>query len=166
MSEIASPNCEGEIALLPEFCSCALMRIAPRIFLRVPNACVHTYVHAYVPLHVSAYWIMCQNSYWLVPITKTSKFFKFPIYFPDSMVYSVLNTRETRCFQEPREVKMLSKNQVSNLITFYYEHVDETKKHGSDDELDMFEYYFNSFLECIECDPVFEEDNLVDITDW
>ena len=61
---------------------------------------------------------------------------------------------------------MLDQNKVSNLITFYHEHIGETKKHGSDTELDAFEYYFNSFLECIECDPIFEEDQLVDIVDW
>lgn len=61
---------------------------------------------------------------------------------------------------------MLSKNQVSNLITFYNEKVDEIKKYGSDSELDMFEYHFNSFLECIECSEVFEEGHLVDIEEW
>lgn len=61
---------------------------------------------------------------------------------------------------------MLSKNQVSNLITFYNEKVDEIMKHGSDAELDAFLYHFNNFLECIECDPVFEEGHLVDIEEW
>lgn len=61
---------------------------------------------------------------------------------------------------------MLSKNQVSNLITFYNEKVDEIKKYGSDAELDAFEYHFYSFLECIECSEVFEEGHLVDIVEW
>lgn len=55
-SEIASPNCECETALLPEFCSCALMRTVPEIFPRGPNACVHTScMHA--PC-APTYWIM------------------------------------------------------------------------------------------------------------
>ena len=82
------------------------------------------------------------------------------------MVYSVLNTREQSGFPEPREVKMLSKDQVSNLITFYNEKVDEIKQYGSDSEMDAFEYHFHSFLECIECDPIFEENHLVDIEEW
>lgn len=61
---------------------------------------------------------------------------------------------------------MLSKNQVSNLITFYNDNVDEIKKYGSDSELDAFEYHFHSFLECIECGAVFEENHLVDIEVW
>lgn len=61
---------------------------------------------------------------------------------------------------------MLDQNKVSNLITFYNEKVDEIKKYGTDCELDTFEYHFNGFLECIECDPIFEENHLVDITDW
>lgn len=61
---------------------------------------------------------------------------------------------------------MLSKNQVSNLITFYNEQVDQIKKYGSDSELDAFEYHFHSFLECIECGAVFEENHLVDIEEW
>lgn len=61
---------------------------------------------------------------------------------------------------------MLSKDQVSNLITFYNEQVDQIKKYGSDSELDAFEYHFDRFLECIECDPIFEENHLVNITDW
>lgn len=36
---------------------------------------------------------------------------------------------------------MLSKNQVSNLITFYNEKIDEIKKYGSDSEMDAFEYH-------------------------
>ena len=82
------------------------------------------------------------------------------------MVYSVLNTRETRGFPEPREVQKLDQNKVSNLITFYNEKVDEIKKYGTDCELDTFEYHFNGFLECIECDPIFEENHLVDIEEW
>jgi hypothetical protein len=73
---------------------------------------------------------------------------------------------ETKGFPEPREVKMLSKNQVSNLITFYNEKVDEIKQYGSDSELDAFEYHFSSFLECIDCSPAFEENHLVDIEEW
>lgn len=61
---------------------------------------------------------------------------------------------------------MLSKYQVSNLITFYNEKVDEIKKYGSDSELDAFEYHFHSFLECIDCIEVYEEDHLVDIEEW
>lgn len=61
---------------------------------------------------------------------------------------------------------MLSKNQVSNLITFYNEKVDEIKQYGSDSELDAFEYHFHSFLECIECSEVYEEGHLVDIEEW
>lgn len=61
---------------------------------------------------------------------------------------------------------MLDQNQVSNLITFYNEKVDEIKKYGSDSELDAFEYHFHSFLECIDCSPVFEEGHLVDIEEW
>lgn len=61
---------------------------------------------------------------------------------------------------------MLSKDQVSNLISFYNEKVDEIKQYGSDSELDTFEYHFNGFLECIECDPIFEENHLVDIVNW
>ena len=61
---------------------------------------------------------------------------------------------------------MLSKNQVSNLITFYNEKVDEIKQYGSDSELDAFEYHFHSFLECIDCSTVFEENHLVDIEEW
>lgn len=61
---------------------------------------------------------------------------------------------------------MLNKDQISNLITFYNEKIDEIKKYGSDTELDRFEYYFDSFLECIECSEVFEEGHLVDIEEW
>lgn len=61
---------------------------------------------------------------------------------------------------------MLSKNQVSNLITFYNEKVDEIKKYGSDAELDRFEYHFDSFLECIDCSAEFEEGHLVNIVEW
>lgn len=61
---------------------------------------------------------------------------------------------------------MLNKNQVSNLITFYNEQVGKIKKYGSDDELNTFGYHFYSFLECIECDPIFEEKHLVDIKEW
>lgn len=61
---------------------------------------------------------------------------------------------------------MLSKNQVSNLITFYNEKIDEIKKYGSDSELDRFEYHFSSFLECIDCSAVFEDGHLVDIEEW
>lgn len=61
---------------------------------------------------------------------------------------------------------MLSKNQVSNLITFYNEKIDEIKKYGSDSELDAFEYHFYSFLECIECSEVFEDGHLVNIVEW
>ena len=82
------------------------------------------------------------------------------------MVYSVLNTREQGGSREPREVKMLSKNQVSNLITFYNEKVDEIKQYGSDSELDVFEYHFHSFLECIDCSAAFEDGHLVDIEEW
>ena len=88
---------------------------------------------------------------------------------PDLVLY-YNQQRETKSFQEPREVKMLSKNQVSNLITFYNEQVDQIKKYGSDSDLDTFEYHFDSFLECIGCDPVYEEDfeetHLVDIEEW
>ena len=66
----------------------------------------------------------------------------------------------------PREVKMLDKNKVSNLITFYNEHDDEIKKNGTNAELDVFEYDFNGFLECIECDPIFEDDHLVATEEW
>ena len=82
------------------------------------------------------------------------------------MVYSVLNKRETKGFPVPMEVKMLSKNQVSNLITFYNEKIDEIKQYGSDSELDAFEYHFHSFLECIDCSAAFEEGHLVDIEEW
>lgn len=61
---------------------------------------------------------------------------------------------------------MFSISQVSNLITFYNEQVDEIKQYGSDSELDAFEYHFSSFLECIDCIPVFVEGHLVDIEEW
>lgn len=61
---------------------------------------------------------------------------------------------------------MLDQNKVSNLITFYNDQVDEARRCGLDSEVETFNYVFNSFLECIECDPVFEEDHLVDIVDW
>lgn len=61
---------------------------------------------------------------------------------------------------------MLSKNQVSNLISFYNEQVDQIKKYGSGSELNAFEYHFDRFLECIECSAVFEENHLVDIEEW
>ena len=84
---------------------------------------------------------------------------------PDLVIY-YNQQRETKGFPEPREVKMLNKNQVSNLITFYYEKFDEIKKYGSISELYEFEYNFSSFLECIDCSPVFEEYHLVNIREW
>ena len=78
------------------------MRIVTEIFSRVPNACVHAHVHAYAcmsaRLHVRTYvkrLLAGTNS------KKTSKFFKIPIYFPDSIVYSVTNTREQGVPENP-----------------------------------------------------------------
>lgn len=61
---------------------------------------------------------------------------------------------------------MLSKNQVSNLITFYNEEVDDIKKYGSESELVAFKYHFSIFIDCIDCFASFEEDHLVDIEEW
>ena len=61
---------------------------------------------------------------------------------------------------------MLSKKQVSNLITFYNVKVDEIKKYGSDSELDAFKDYFRHFLDYIDCFAYFEEDHVVDIREW
>ena len=61
---------------------------------------------------------------------------------------------------------MFSNSQVAKLISFYNEQVDEIKQYGSDSELDAFEFYFDSFLECIDCSAVFEEGHLVDIEEW
>lgn len=66
----------------------------------------------------------------------------------------------------------MNENQISNLITYYNETISEIKKNGTESELDAFMYHFASFMECMECDPVFEceedgtDSHLVDVVSW
>ena len=61
---------------------------------------------------------------------------------------------------------MLSKNQVSNLITFYDEQSNSIKLYGTDDEYEEFCNIMDGIFECLEVEPYFEEDHLVDLREF
>lgn len=102
------------------------------------RACMHTCMHVRAPIrgyildHVS-------NCYWSVPIPKkTSKYFKIPIYFQDSMVYSVLNTREQGVPSTQGGLEMDSKYFFAKLEK-------EIKKDWNDYGTTEQDFFFNLF---------------------
>lgn len=61
---------------------------------------------------------------------------------------------------------MLSKDQVSNLISYAKDRVSYIKKYGDERDMDAFEYEFTHFLDCVGYEAVIEEGHLVDLREF
>lgn len=56
--------------------------------------------------------------------------------------------------------------QKSNLITFYDEQSHSIKLYGTDNEYEEFCNIMDNIFECLEVEPYFEDDHLVDLREF